>query len=122
MCLEENANYKREFRSPEECVFEMAVLIDPGEDGLSIEDYTKARLKSLSGNNNIWSVISTIEKKEDSIITRAAPYYEAVQDMGVHYFRFFKKDDKVALIDITVREEADEKYRKAVETILKTAK
>ncbi|MBR3358506.1 MAG: hypothetical protein IKG46_11885 [Solobacterium sp.] len=100
----------------------MAVLIDPGEDGLSIEDYTKARLKSLSGNNNIWSVISTIEKKEDSIITRAAPYYEAVQDMGVHYFRFFKKDDKVALIDITVREEADEKYRKAVETILKTAK
>ena len=118
-CLEKDAAYKKEFLSEDECVFEVYAILNEAIDGKTIENYTNERRASLVKNDGIWSVFSTIEETEESIITRAAPNHEEIQDMGVRYFRFFRKDKGIALIEVIVREEADEKYRSAIETILK---
>ncbi len=121
--VDEKEEYERTFfvDTPEHLVFQMDMIWVEQQEGVSLSDLNNARRSDFL-KNDTWTVLEQIEEKEDSIILRAAPYKEDIRDMGIYYIRYYKKGDGIGYINLLIREDAEEKYRDAVEMILKTMK
>ncbi len=98
----------------------MELILSDLIEGDDIKEYASNVRASLMKNDGIWTIQSVIEEKDDSIFFRAAPYKEEIQDNGIHYYRHFLKDKGARFSHIIVREEADDQYRKLIDTILKS--
>ncbi len=104
-------------------IFHMSMIWAEPEEGYTLSDLNDMKRAGLQKNDGTWTVFTQIEKKDDSIILRAAPNKKTeIQDFGVYYYRWFSKDDGIGYVELYVREDADAKYRDAIETILKTMK
>jgi len=123
-CYDDAAAYERNFLFSEEedCVFTMELIYADLAQGDDIKKYASDMRASLMSHDRIWTLQSVIEEKDDSIIFKAAPYRKEIEDHGVFYCRYFLKDDGVGFARIIVREEADDKYGKIIESILKKLK
>ena len=124
ICSQENADYQRKcifFPEDEKCIFEMAVMWKDDEGG-NIEDYKSSFYLSLMNLTDRYRKVSVIEQEENSIMYRVAPNYPEDQDLGVSYYRYFRKGDGIGFVEIIIREDAEKEYRSAIETILKTMK
>ena len=123
-CYDDAAAYERNFLFSEEedCVFTMELIYADLAQGDDIKKYASDMRASLMNHDRIWTLQSVIEEKDDSVIFKAAPYRKEIEDHGVIYCRYFLKDDGVGFARIIVREEADDKYGKIIESILKKLK
>ena len=123
-CYDDAAAYERNFLFSEEedCVFTMELIYADLAQGDDIKKYASDMRASLMNHDGIWTLQSVIEEKDDSVIFKAAPYRKEIEDHGVIYCRYFLKDDGVGFARIIVREEADDKYGKIIESILKKLK
>ncbi len=122
--FDDNEEYVKNFvfaGGDQRVVFTMTMIWTEPEEGLTLADYNSNRRAHLL-KEGIWTIISQIEETENSIILRAAPYKERIQDYGVQYTKWFKKDDWMGYVNLIIREEADAKYRNVIEGILKSVK
>lgn len=105
-------------------VFEITLILNEKEPGKTAIDYSSEMRASLTdhGNGGWWTVFSEIENKEDSISFKASPNRKEIQDYGVQYYRFFEKDGGIAVVQITVREDANNKYENTIKQILNSVK
>lgn len=125
VCYDDTVSYERNFlfsEEEEDCVFTMDLIYADLAQGDDIKKYASDMRASLMNHDGIWTLQSVIEEKDDSVIFKAAPYRKEIEDHGVIYCRYFLKGDGVGFACIFVREEADDKYGKIIESILKKLK
>ena len=104
-------------------IFHMSMFWAKPEEGYDLSDFNDMKRAALQKNGGTWTIFNQIEKTEDSIILRAAPYQKTeIQDYGIYYYRWFRKDDGIGYAELFVREDAEVKYRDAIEMILKSMK
>ena len=111
-------------RSPDDphFILDMEMIwVKPEEAPYTLSELNDMKRAGLQKNGGTWTVFTQIEKKEDSIILRAAPYQKTeIQDYGVWYYRWFDKEDGTGYVELYVREDADAKYQDIIVSILKS--
>lgn len=118
-----NKKYERTylFGQTEDEVFEVTIYLKNKEKEKTISDYDNELRASLT-NGGFWTVFDEIENKPDSKCFKATLNHKETQDYGVQYYRLYEKEGKLAVIQITVREEANKQYKSTLITILKSVK
>lgn len=119
---EEKYDRKYLFGQEDDEVFEITIVHSDIENDMTVKEYSDYSKAGLIKNSGMWTILSDIENTDDSVTFKALPNHKEIQDYGVQYYRYFVKDGGIVVVNITVREDADEKYGSIIKEIILSVK